>query len=64
MHERSFRCVAGLEGIPREVSCGNDAKDEPALELEAPVDNPGTTIGKKFSVLHWILLLLSMRRGF
>ena len=30
-------------------SCGNDVEDELAPELE---DNPGTTTGTKFSVLH------------
>ena len=41
-------------GVPSDVSCSNDVEDVLALELEEPVDNLGTTIGSKFSVLHWL----------
>ena len=41
-------------GVPPDVSCINDVEDVLALELEESVDNPGTTIGTKFSVLHWL----------
>ena len=37
-------------------SCGNDAGDVRVVELEEPVDKPGTTIGTLFSVLHCIRL--------
>ena len=39
---------AGLEDVLDE-SCGGDVEDELAPELD---DNPGTTRGTKFSVLH------------
>ena len=52
----SPRIVAGLDEVSPDVSCGNDVEDALALELEEPVDNPGTTISTKFSVLHWVLL--------
>ena len=51
----SVRCVAGLEGILSDVSCGNDLGDELALELENPVANPGAAIGTKFFVLLRII---------
>ena len=35
-------------------SCGSDVGDVLAIELKEPVDNPGTTIGAQFSVLHCI----------
>ena len=41
---------AGLEEVLDE-SCRNDVEDV-SLELEEPVDNPGTTTGPTFSVLH------------
>ena len=40
----SRRGVAGLDEESSDVSCGNDVGDALALELEEPVDNPGTTI--------------------
>ena len=43
------RVIAGLDEESSDVSCGNDAGDVLALELEEPVDNPGTTIGTQFS---------------
>ena len=43
----ALRCFAGLGGIP-DVSCRNDVQDILALELEEPVDTPGTTIGTNF----------------
>ena len=39
------RVIAGLDKESSDVSCGNDVGDVLALELEEPVDNPGTTIG-------------------
>ena len=39
-------------GVPSGVSCSYDVEDVLALELEESVDDPGTTIGTKFSVLH------------
>ena len=47
-----LRVGAGLDEASSDVSCGKDAEDELALERQEPVDNPGTTIGTKFSVLH------------
>ena len=44
----SLRFVAGLEKVLDE-SCGGDVEDELVPELD---DNPGTTRGTKFSVLH------------
>ena len=49
----SLRIVAGLDEVSSNVSCNNDVL---ALELEEPVFNLGTSIGTKFSVLHWVLL--------
>ena len=34
------------------MSCGDDVEDELALEFEEPVDNPKTTLGTTFSVIH------------
>ena len=45
-----------LDEVSSDVSCGNDAKDVLGPELEEPVENPGTTIGTKFSVLQRIVL--------
>ena len=45
-------------------SCGNDAGDVLVIELEKLVDNPGTKIGTRFTVLHCIFLSFSMRCGF
>ena len=50
----SIRVVAGLDKKSSDVSCGNDVEDVLALELEEPVDNPGTTICAIFGYL-WIL---------
>ena len=50
------RVVAALDEESSVVSCGNDVGDVRAVELEELVDNPGTTIGTKFAVLHWICL--------
>ena len=48
--------VSSLRGVAGpDESCGNDVEDKLALELEEPVDNPGTKIGTKFSVLHRII---------
>ena len=51
----SLRCVAGPEWTPPEMSCGNDVEDELALELEEPVDIPGTITSTKLAVVfdHW-----------
>ena len=54
-HRSSLRSVAGLEDVLDE-SCGGDAEDELVPEID---DNPGTTRGTKFSVLHRIFLLWS-----
>ena len=51
MLERAYRHVvffAGLDKVSSDVSCGNDVEDVLALDLEEPVDNPGTTIGTTF----------------
>ena len=56
-----LRIVAGLDEISLNASCSNDVEDVLALELEEPVDNPRTTIGRKFSLLHWILLIFLIR---
>ena len=58
--ERGYRhFVVSLElGEIPDVSSGNDVEDELALELEEPVDNPWTTKGTKFSVLHRIMFSL------
>ena len=42
---------AGVDEESSDESCGHDVEDVLALELEEPVDNPGTTIGTEFSVL-------------
>ena len=52
------RVVAGLDQGSSDVSCGNDVGDVLALELEQPVDDPGTTIGTFFTVLHWVFSVL------
>ena len=39
------RMVARLDEEPSDVSCGNNAGDVPAVELEEPIDNPAKTIG-------------------
>ena len=51
-----LRIVAELDEESSVVSCGNDVGDVLAVELEESVDNPGRTIGTKFSVLHCVLL--------
>ena len=56
----SHRGLAGLGEVLAE-SCGNDVEDELALELD---DNPGTTIGTTFSVMHRIIFPLLVRCGF
>ena len=38
------------------ASCNTDVGDVGVVELEEPVDKPGTTIGTQFSVLHCIRL--------
>ena len=40
------------------MSCGNDVEDVLALELEEPVDNPGTTTLTQFSVMHFFYHLV------
>ena len=52
----SLRCVAGLEGISPDASCGNDMEDELVLEVEELFATPGTTVGKTSSVLQTIIL--------
>ena len=59
----SLRVVAGLDEESSDVSCGNYVGDVLALELEEPVDNPGTTTSTNFSVLHKIFPFL-IRCGF
>ena len=44
------RVVAGLHEESSDVPYGNDVEDVLALELEEAVANPGTTIGRMFSV--------------
>ena len=53
--------VAGLDEKSSDVSCSNDVGDVLAVELEESVENPGTTIGTTFSVLHWMFLPLGVR---
>ena len=60
----SLRFVAGLDEVSSGVSCCNDVEDVFALNLEEPGDKPGTTIGAKFSVLHWVLVPFWFRCGF
>ena len=60
----SLRIVAGLDEVSSDVSCSNDVEDVLALKLEEPVDNPGTAIGKKCSVLHRIILSFLVSCGF
>ena len=48
------RTVAGLDEESSVVFCGHDVRDALAVKMEEPVDNPGTTIGIVFSVLHWL----------
>ena len=47
------QCLSLSEVLDK--SCGNDVEDELAIELD---DNPGTTTGTKFSVLHRIIVPL------
>ena len=56
----SLRSVAGLEDVLDE-SCGGDVEDELVPELD---ENPGTTRGTKFSVLHRIVFPCLVRCGF
>ena len=49
--------VDGLD-VVSSVSCVTDVGDVLAVNLEELVDNPGTTFGAQFSVLHWIFCLL------
>ena len=60
----SLRIVAGLDEESPDVPCGNEVEDVLALELQELVDNPGTTIGTQFPVLHWVLLPLLVKCGF
>ena len=46
------------------ASGDNDVGDVGVAELEEPVDRPGTTIGTKFAVLHFIRLPSLMSCGF
>ena len=41
----SLRIGAGPDEESSDVPCGPDVGDVLSLELEEPVDNPGTTIG-------------------
>ena len=59
----SLRVVSG-RNVETTESCGNDAWNVCVAELEEPVDEPGTTIGTQFSVLHCIRLPSSIRCGF
>ena len=52
--------VAALEEVLDE-SCGIDVEDELAPDLD---DNPGITMGTKFSVFHIILCPCLVRCGF
>ena len=56
----SLRSVAGLEDVLDEF-CGGDVEDELVPEFD---DNPGTTRGTIFSVLHRIFFPCSVRCGF
>ena len=58
MRALRLRVVAGLGGVesfPIE-SCDTDVEGVLVDELEGPVDNPRTTMGTQFSVLHCIFL--------
>ena len=48
------RVIAGLDVESSDESCGNDVGEKLVVELEEPVDNPGTTIGTSFSVMQCI----------
>ena len=58
------RLVARLDKESSVVSFGNDVGDVLAVELEEPVDNPGTAIGTQFFRVAWDFLLFLMRCGF
>ena len=51
--------VAG-QNVEYSTSCGNDVEDVLVVEVEDPVDNPGTTVGTWFSALHLGSVLLSL----
>ena len=57
---RHFALVAELQDV-RDESCGGDVEDELVPELD---DNPGTTRGTKFSVLHKKFFPCLVNRGF
>ena len=61
--ELSRRVIAGLDVESLFKSRVNDVGDALALELEETVDNPGTTIGTLFSVLHWILWFVRCKQA-
>ena len=42
----SRRVIAGLAEETSDVSCGKDVGNALALELEEPVDNPGTRLAQ------------------
>ena len=56
--------VVRFDEVSSDLSCVEDVTDVLELELEEPVDNPGTTIGTKFCVLHWMLSHLGLKCGF
>ena len=63
MLKRGFSSLRGLAGLGEllDESSANDVEDELERELE---DNPGTTPGTKFSVLHRIPFPFLVRCGF
>ena len=60
----SISRFAGLEGTLPDVSSGDDAENELALELEEAAANPKITIGTKFSTLHRIVFTFLVSCGF
>ena len=46
-------CLPAGRNVETTESCGNDAGDVGVDELEEPVDKPGTTIDKQFSVVKY-----------
>ena len=60
-----LRVVAGLGVEPSVVeSCGTDVENVLVVEVGGLVDNPGTTMGTYFSVLHRIFCLLVYKNAF
>ena len=58
------RIASGLDEVSSDVSCVDDAGEKLVVELEEPIDNPGTKIGTLFSVLYLIFLPLLLSCAF